>query len=105
MTSAAGRNALPRDPALHVPKLPFADNAPALILSSLFVRCSRSMGRRRWTRGSASYRTCTPEGSLSPLTSHLSPLTLAPDPYPLRHTCSSSALPNPSGHAHEADLC
>src|SRR5271165_5095363 len=33
------------------------------------------------------------------------PLTLAPDPYPLRDTCSSSALLNPSDHAHEADLC
>src|SRR5271166_3887977 len=107
MTTAAGRNALPRDPALHVRKLPFADNAPVLILISLFVRCSGSMDKRRRTRGSAA--TAPARGSLSPLTSHLSPLTPAltpaPDPYPLRDTCSSSALLSPSDHAHEADQC
>jgi len=56
----------PADPASHVRKLPFADNAPVLILISLFVRCSGSMDKRRRTR--------------SPLTSHLSPLTSHPRP-------------------------
>src|SRR5208282_1262593 len=101
MTTAAGRNALPRDPAFHVRKLPFADNTPALILRSLFMRCSRSMDKQRRTRGSASLPHLHARGL--PLTSH--PLTPGPDPYPLRDTYSSSALLSPSDRAHEADQC
>src|SRR5271165_5964316 len=50
----AGRDALPRDPALHVWKLPFADYAAGALCPtfSLFA-FSRSMNVQRRSRGSA----------------------------------------------------